>query len=43
MKRITTTGTFRFGSKKLTTASGPSHFNNILQATFDERDYIITR
>ena len=59
MKRITTAGTFRFGSKKLLylatamvdqeigleeTDDGvwAIHFNNILLATFDERDYIIT-
>ncbi|MDQ2664775.1 MAG: integrase core domain-containing protein [Gemmatimonadota bacterium] len=59
VKRITTTGTFRFGSKKLLyltnamvdqdigleeTDDGISaiHFNDILLATFDKRDYIIT-
>ena len=59
VKRITSAGTFRFGSKKLLYLANAMadqeigleetddgiwaiHFNDILLATFDERDYIIT-
>ena len=59
VKKITTGGTFRFGSHKLLYLANAMvdqqigleetddgvwaiHFNNILLATFDERDYIIT-
>ncbi len=59
VKRITSAGTFRFGSKKFLYLANAMvdreigleesddgvwaiRFNDILLATFDERDYIIT-
>jgi transposase InsO family protein len=59
VKKVTTAGTFRFGTSKLLYLANAMadqhigleetddgvwaiHFNNILLATFDERDYIIT-